>query len=115
MFDLSHLIRQTLGITCREYVDRLQLERAVSPILGTDMPLIDVCMESGFSDCRYLRKAVMCKYGVSPVQLREGEAGKTHRLIGRSGLDGTEHEISETNPLYSVLLKRISSPESDEL
>ncbi len=106
---LSHFIRQSFGISFREYVHRLRLERAAALIFGTDRPLIDVCLESGFSDCRYLNRAIRQEYGASPAQLRAGEAGQAERTLFSGGADGREHEITQISLIYGHLCERLSA------
>ena len=56
---LSHLIKNRLGISFREYVNRLRLERAAYLVVNTRMRMIDVCVECGYSDYRYLNRAFL--------------------------------------------------------
>ena len=68
---LSHFIKKQLGISFREYVNRLRLERAVDLVVNTRMRMIDVCVDCGYSDYRYLNKAFLAEFGMTPAQLRE--------------------------------------------
>ena len=65
---LSHFIKKNLNITFRQYVNKIRLAKAVELITKTDMNKIDVCMESGFSDYRYLSKMFKQEYGCTPSQ-----------------------------------------------
>ena len=60
------------------------LIRLSSCFLKTDMKKIDICMESGFSDYRYLCKAFSEEYKCTPTQFREryqGEIGPQNRIL----------------------------------
>ncbi len=65
---LSHFIKKNLNITFRQYVNKIRLAKAVELITKTDMKKIDICMESGFSDYRYLSKQFKQEYGCTPSQ-----------------------------------------------
>ena len=69
---LSHFIKNKLGISFREYVNRLRLERAVYLVAKTNLRIIDICVECGYSDYRYLNKAFLSEFGMTPSQMRDG-------------------------------------------
>lgn len=71
IYYLSHFIKKHLGISFRQYVNKLKLDRAVENMARTNKKMIDICMESGYSDYRYFYKAFTDKYKCSPSQFRE--------------------------------------------
>ena len=68
---LSHFLKDHLGISFQTYLGRLRLEKAVFLVSHTRQRLIDICLECGFSDYRYLYKAFRQEYGCGPEQYRQ--------------------------------------------
>jgi len=75
----SHFIHKHLGLSFRQYVRRLRLEKAVDLLLRTDKKKLDICLESGFSDYRYLCRAFAGEYGCTPAAFREKHKAVRHR------------------------------------
>lgn len=68
---LSHFFKNNLNMSFQEYLNNVRLERARQLIAQTDMKLIDICLESGFSDSRYLNRLFIKQYSCSPKEYRE--------------------------------------------
>lgn len=112
---LSHFIRDAFGMSFREYVIRLRLEHAVRLITGTDLRYIDVCLESGFSDHRYLNKALADAFGMSPAGVRE--AFQRQKYLQPWGFDneaGREHDISTIAGAYKYILDKLASIQASD-
>lgn len=113
---LSHFIKNKLGVTFREYVNRLRLERAVDLVVTTNMRMIDICIDCGYSDYRYLNKAFMQEFNMSPVQVREnGMEGVRPDFLIRNVEDGegSEHKYANLNAVYEWVCKELSSNFAD--
>ncbi len=82
---LSHFVKEQLGISFQRYVGRLRLEKAAFLIGHTPKRLIDVCMECGFSDYRYLYRHFFSEFGCSPGQYRQRSSPKTAVVPSESG------------------------------
>jgi AraC-like DNA-binding protein len=54
---LSHFIKDTMNQTFQEYVTSVRVGCACKLIAAGGKRMLDVCMESGFSDYRYFSKA----------------------------------------------------------
>lgn len=59
------------GSTFIEYLVSLRLDYALRLITTTDMPITEICMESGFSSPSYFTKAFYKRFGKKPSQLRK--------------------------------------------
>lgn len=70
MYYLSHFIKKQLGISFQQYLNKIRLEKAVHLLMQTDRKQIDICIESGFSDYRYLCKMFIKEYGCTPSQYK---------------------------------------------
>jgi len=98
---LSHFIKKKLGITFREYVNRLRLERAADLVANTSMRMIDICVACGYSDYRYLNKAFMEEYNMTPAQVRESGIGTRPSFLSEEREeDDSEHSFTSLASVY---------------
>ena len=65
---LSHFIKDNLNQSFQEYINNHRFNQAKKLLLTTDMKLIDICMECGFSDYRYLYKVFKANYDCTPKE-----------------------------------------------
>jgi AraC-like DNA-binding protein len=91
---LSHFIKDLLGMSFQDYLNHVRLEHAVHMIETTDQNMLDISLESGFSDIRYLNKLFTLRYGCTPKNYRKNNNKKS---------EATNHFITS--------LQRILSPE----
>ncbi|MDY5618048.1 MAG: AraC family transcriptional regulator [Lachnospiraceae bacterium] len=68
---LSHLFKKFMKMSFQEYVNALRFEHAVLLLKKTDMRIIDICLESGFSDTKYLNKRFLQTYQLTAKEFRE--------------------------------------------
>lgn len=68
---VSRIFGELFNMPFQEYLSELRLRKAMPLLLNPNMYLVDVCMECGFSDTRYLNAVCQKKYGCSAVQLRD--------------------------------------------
>lgn len=62
---LSHLFKSAINMSFQEYLNSLRFEHALMLIKKTDMSITDICLESGFSDSKYLNKKLKAVYNMS--------------------------------------------------
>ena len=67
---LSHFFKDNLNQNFQTYVNTLRFEHALYLLVKTDMRIIDICLQSGFSDSKYLNKMFLQVYGVTPKEFR---------------------------------------------
>lgn len=67
---LSHLFHDSLNISFQDYVNNLRFEKAVGLLANGDLRLLDISIESGFSDIKYLNRLFLQKYGFLPKEYR---------------------------------------------
>ncbi len=94
---LSHFIKDKLGVTFREYVNRLRLERAADLVANTGMRMIDICIDCGYSDYRYLNKAFLQEFNMTPAQMRESGVGANAAFFMKNEDDGEGGELKYAN------------------
>ena len=68
---LSHFFHETFHMTFQEYLSRLRLEKALILMKDPSIYLVDICMECGFSDNKYLNRMFMKKFGCTASEYRK--------------------------------------------
>ena len=71
LYYLSHLFKESFGITFQNYLSKIRCEHARQLLLLTDHSLLDVSIACGFSDPKYFNKAFKAQYGCSPKEYRK--------------------------------------------
>ena len=72
---LSHFFKDNLNQSFQTYLNSLRFQHALYLIHKTDMRLIDICMQSGFSDTKYLNKMFREVYDMTPQEYRAASQG----------------------------------------
>lgn len=67
---VSHFMKDATNMTFQEYVTSVRFHCACKLIANEDKNMLDVCMESGFSDYRYFVRAFRQQYGMTPEEYR---------------------------------------------
>ena len=67
---LSALFPQVTGLTFREYLNRIRIERALYLLTNTDYPIMDIAISCGFNDQSYFTKVFKKQTGLTPRQFR---------------------------------------------
>lgn len=68
---LSHALKKMLGMSFQEYLNTLRFERAIQLLVQTELRLIDICYESGFSESKYFNKIFEQNYHMKPKDFRK--------------------------------------------
>lgn len=71
LYYLSHFFKENFGTTFQHYVNKLRCEHARHLLLVTDYSLLDISINSGFSDPKYFNKGFKELYGCLPKQYRK--------------------------------------------
>lgn len=67
---LSHMLKDALNQPFQKYVNRLRFEHALFLLQNTNMKIIHICNESGFSDSKYLNRMFLEIFGLTPKAYR---------------------------------------------
>lgn len=67
---LSRSMKKYKALTLSEYINELRLAYAANMLIQSDMHIVDLCYESGFSSLDYFGKQFKLKYGMSPSKFR---------------------------------------------
>lgn len=65
---MSRFVKSTMNQNFQEYVTSVRFNCACKLIAGGGMKMLDVCMESGFSDYRYFSREFQRQYGMTPEE-----------------------------------------------
>ena len=76
---VSHLFKDMLGITFQDYLKEKRFEHALSLFENTDGTILEITVESGFSDERYLTKLFHERMGCSPKEYRKKQSQAQNR------------------------------------
>ena len=55
-YHISHFMQKMLGMSFQEYINLLRFRHALMLMQKTDLKLLDICLESGFSSTRYMNQ-----------------------------------------------------------
>jgi xylan 1,4-beta-xylosidase len=83
----SHLIREATGRSMQENLNLIRTGHAVNLLMRTDNHLIDIAMESGFSDPKYFNQYFNRIFGMTPSQMRQKPDWR-HAIQNYFGHDG---------------------------
>ena len=70
MYYLSHFVKKYLGISFQEYLNKVRLEKALELLIQTNRTKLDICIECGFSDYRYLNKMFLKEFNCTPAEYK---------------------------------------------
>lgn len=100
---LSHFIKDNLNQSFQDYVNSVRLQHAKA-LLRSDKHMIDICLETGFSDPRYLRKALLKHEGCTPAEYRRRSYVEEKRI--RQNTLTAEYFLSDESALEILGTRR---------
>ncbi len=65
---ISRFIKESLNMTFQDYVNTVRFNCACKLIAAGKRSMVDICMESGFSDYRYFSRSFQKIYGMTPAE-----------------------------------------------
>ena len=68
---VSHFITRTLGMSFQEYLNSIRFEHALRLVKQTDLNILNICMETGFSSSRYLNRMFEKNLGCTVKEYRK--------------------------------------------
>lgn len=75
----SRFFRKNTGMTFKEYLMRVRVKSAREAVVRTDDSMLEIALESGFTDSRALIIAFRAVYGETPYQYRKKYASANLR------------------------------------
>ena len=92
---LSHFVKEATNMTFQEYVNSVRFNCARKLIAAGDRNLLDICMESGFSDYRYFVRVFRQQYGMTPEEYSK----HTNQLRLESAV--VRHSLHSSERIYT--------------
>ncbi len=80
---LSHLFKDAAKMSFQEYLNSLRFEHALLLLKKTDRSITDICIESGFSDSKYLNKRLKAAYHLSLKDFRNTDSNPDRNVTGK--------------------------------
>ena len=103
---LSHFVKDTMNQTFQEYVTSVRVNCAYKLIVAGGKRMLDICMESGFSDYRYFSKAFRKQYGMTPEKYSRKSKGENGIADSRRSIHSEERFYSREESL--ILLEKLN-------
>ncbi len=67
---LKVIFKRSTGVPVHQYVMRVRIERALTLVTRTKVPLCEIAAQCGFTDQSHLTRSFRRLYGITPAQLR---------------------------------------------
>ncbi|WP_439294619.1 helix-turn-helix domain-containing protein [Lonepinella sp. BR2882] len=67
---LQRMVKEKLGITPQQYVNKLRLSYVYYQLKYSEKAIIEIALESGFSDSSYFSSCFKHEFGYCPRELR---------------------------------------------
>jgi AraC-like DNA-binding protein len=67
----SHFFKDNFNITFQEFISNLRFDKALKLVSHTNLKILDISMECGFSDSKYMNKAFLRNCGYLPKEYRK--------------------------------------------
>ncbi len=68
---LNSLIKQTTGVSLKQYIIKLRLEEAQQMLISTNQSVSEIALACGYENASYFSAAFYEKMGLSPLQYRK--------------------------------------------
>ena len=103
---LSKYFQQHLGQSFVKYLNGIRLEHAVRSMLESDWPIIQIAMESGFSNLNTFHKLFKETFHTTPYQYRKKQSYNSINIRQKKkGVEGYQYnEEDDLKDLYEYLL-----------
>ncbi len=70
---LCRSMKKYYGVTASEFINDIRLTYIANRLVNSDVPIIDLCYESGFSNLGWMYTLFKQKYGISPAVFRQNK------------------------------------------
>ena len=115
MYYLSHFIKKHLGLSFQKYLNKLRLAKAIQLLISTDNRTIDICIESGFSDYRYLCKAFAEEYGCTPSQYKVKHPEKQQEYLSNCQNDSQQYILMDLQNTFEIFFDYLKNTDERKI
>lgn len=114
---LSHFIKDKIGMSFQEYLNKIRLDRAENMLANSNSNISDIAISTGFSSTSYFNKLFKKKYKCSPSEYREllnsdSKDFKSNNYNGKSRIYfeiKDNHVYEKLHPYLSIAHNKNSS------
>lgn len=110
---LSHFFRKNFGVSFQEYLKNQRLEKALVLLHDKNISMVDICMNCGFSDRRYLEDACQKAFGCSVAEYRKRAQAQAD-YSANAGTENLHWKCSQPEAVQ-ILQKHVSPDMAKEL
>ena len=100
-YHASHFITKMLGISFQEYLNNIRFEHALQLVGKSDLPILDICLETGFSSSRYLNQMFIKKLGCNIKEYRK-KREKPHLIAAALPTDNIQNRYSFEQAAFAL-------------
>lgn len=95
VYYLSHFIKNSIGISFQEYLNSVRFDHAFQLLVNTDLGVVDICMQTGFSNSRYLNNMIREKFGCETKEFRKKHIYHIDHTSMNSAINNSETFIND--------------------
>ena len=107
-FHVSHFIKKMLGFSFQEYLNNVRFDHALQLIHQTNLSILDICLESGFSSSHYLNQMFRKSFGCTTKEYIANKTYPEHIEVTPPGTDiQTPYSYERSSALFA---KRAPTP-----
>jgi YesN/AraC family two-component response regulator len=105
---LSHCIKDNIGMSFQNYLNKIRLEKATNMIIHSNKNMTEIALMNGFSSTSYFYKVFKKEYNCTPLEYRKRIADKGYNKslcnIRNINLDSKEVKsvIQKLYPYYNI-------------
>ena len=99
---MSHFFKDSMGMSFQDYLKEKRFEEACRLLLTTDWKLLEISLNCGFSDIRYMTEVFRDKTGLTPKEYRNANH---HSIMQNHTVSQTFEKILPPQEAGSVLKK----------
>lgn len=103
---LSHFFKDCFQMSFQAYLQSVRCEKARQLLMMTRLNLLEISLECGFSDVKYLNKAFEQQYGCAPRSFRSRQ-GRQEQPLPSASLTSVQQILSREASLAAIAGKRL--------
>lgn len=85
-FYISHLFKDKLGIGFSKYLNDVRMKHGLKELLNTDLPIIKIAYNNGFTNIKSFNRLFKEKYNITPSQYRRENKINFNKNLGQKEL-----------------------------
>ena len=110
---LSRFFKAQIGQSFQSYINALRLEHAIFLLTNTNKTILDISIESGFSDLKYMTKAFSEKFNMTAGEYRRLHQGNS-LISGISVLGENDTNVTFSNSETNDAVVKVSNSEATD-